>query len=294
MNNNYKTSVVLLGTGTPNANPNASGPSVAVVVNNNSYIVDFGPGVVRQAAKAYRNGIDGLEIKNLKVAFLTHLHSDHTCGFPDLIFTPWVLERDEPLKVFGPNGLKSMTSHILEAYKVDIDFRLNGFEKANDVGCKVEVTEIKEGLIYEDDLVQVEAFKVIHGTLESYGFKFYTPDKIIVISGDTAPCDTLAQKAKNCDILVHEVYHAAGLKARDPKWQKYHSTVHTSSYELAKIASEVKPKILVLYHQLYHMNIQNNKIDIEKIIAKKDNAILNEIKEKYTGKVISGKDLDVI
>lgn len=293
MNNNYKTSVVLLGTGTPNANPNASGPSVAVVVNNNSYIVDFGPGVVRQAAKAYRNGIDGLEIKNLKVAFLTHLHSDHTCGFPDLIFTPWVLERDEPLKVFGPKGLKSMTNHILEAYKVDIDFRLNGFEKANDVGCKVEVTEIKEGLIYEDDLIKVEAFKVIHGILESYGFKFYTPDKTIVVSGDTAPCDTLAQKAKNCDILVHEVYHAAGLKDRDPKWQTYHSTVHTSSYELAEIASKVKPKILVLYHQLYHMNIQNNKIDIEKIIAKKDNDILNEIKERYSGKVISGKDLDV-
>ena len=73
----------------------------------------------------------------------------------------------------------------------------------------------------------VEAFPVSHGTLESYGFKFTTPDKVIVISGDTAPLEIVAQKAEGCDILLHEVEYTAGLSAREPKWQKYHQEVHT-------------------------------------------------------------------
>ena len=184
-----ETKLVLLGTGTPNACPNASGPSTAVVVGDRSYLVDFGPGVVRQAAKAYQKGIDALRPDRLTVAFCTHLHTDHTAGYADLIFTPWVLERKEPLRVFGPKGIREMTDHIEKAYAVDIDFRINGFEKANEEGYKVEAKEIQPGIIYQDDRVTVEAFPVSHGTLESYGFKFTTPDKVIVISGDTAPLE---------------------------------------------------------------------------------------------------------
>lgn len=147
-----ETKLVLLGTGTPNACPNASGPSSAVVVGNRAYLVDFGPGVVRQASKAYFNGIDALRPDLLCTAFCTHLHTDHTAGYSDLIFTPWVLERNTPLKVFGPKGLRHMTDHILEAYSTDIDFRIHGFEKANENGYKVDVTEIENeenpGIIY--------------------------------------------------------------------------------------------------------------------------------------------------
>lgn len=126
-----ETKLVLLGTGTPNACPDASGPASAVVVGDRAYLVDFGPGVVRQASKAYYKGVDALRPDLLTVAFCTHLHTDHTAGYPDLIFTPWVLERDKPLQVFGPKGIRSMTEHILAAYAVDIDFRLHGFERAN-------------------------------------------------------------------------------------------------------------------------------------------------------------------
>ena len=187
-----ETKLVLLGTGTPNACPNASGPSTAVIVGDRSYLVDFGPGVVRQAAKAYQKGIDALRPDCLTVAFCTHLHTDHTAGYSDLIFTPWVMERKEPLKVFGPKGICEMTDYIEKAYAVDIDFRINGFEKANEEGYKVEAKEIQPGIIYQDDRVTVEAFPVSHGTLESYGFKFTTPDKVIVISGDTAPLEIVA------------------------------------------------------------------------------------------------------
>jgi len=264
--------IVLLGTGTPNAEPERSGPSIAIIVNNIPYIVDFGPGVIRQAAAT------GLKVENLKIAFLTHLHSDHTIGYPDLILTPWVLGRDELINVFGPKGLKKMTGYILSAYQEDIKERVLGLEPANDRGYRVEVTEIEPGIFYEDSNVKVEVFPVNHGSLEAFGYKFFTPDKTIVISGDTAPSEKLVEFYKGCDILIHEVYSVEGLKTRPPEWQEYHKNVHTSSYELAEIASQVQPKLLVLYHQLLW------GITEEELIL--------EIKEKYDGEVVSGKDLD--
>lgn len=288
-----ETKLVLLGTGTPNACPDASGPSSAVVVGDRAYLVDFGPGVVRQAAKAYRNGIDALRPDRLVTAFCTHLHTDHTSGYPDLIFTPWVLERKEPLRVFGPKGIRDMTEHLLKAYKVDIDFRINGFEKANEVGYRVETQEINSGVIYRDDRVTVEAFPVSHGTLESYGFKFTTPDRVIVISGDTAPLEIVAEKAKGCDILLHEVEYTAGLAAREPKWQKYHREVHTLSVDLAEIAKKAGPKLLVTYHRIYHMEIQDNTVDVGAEMARRNEAILEEIRNAgYEGPVVNGMDLD--
>ena len=284
-----ETKLVLLGTGTPNACPDASGPSSAVVVGDRAYLVDFGPGVVRQAAKAYRNGIDALRPDRLVTAFCTHLHTDHTAGYPDLIFTPWVLERKEPLRLFGPKGIRDMTEHLLKAYKVDIDFRINGFEKANEVGYRVETQEITSGVIYRDDRVTVEAFPVSHGTLESYGFKFTTPDRVIVISGDTAPLEIVAEKAKGCDILLHEVEYTAGLAAREPKWQKYHREVHTLSVDLAEIAKKARPKLLVTYHRIYHMEIQDNTVDVGAEMARRNEAILEEIRNAgYEGPVVNG------
>ncbi len=290
--------LVLLGTGTPNACPNASGPASAVVVGGRAYLVDFGPGVVRQASRAYFQGIDALRPDLLEVAFCTHLHTDHTAGYPDLIFTPWVLERNHPLQVYGPKGMKRMTDHILEAYSVDIDFRINGFEKANAVGYQLEVTEIasetESAVVYRDANVTVEAFPVSHGTLLSYGYKFISGEQSIVISGDTAPLDIVAEKAKDCDILLHEVEYSGGISAREPKWQKYHREVHTLSVDLAEVAKKADPKLLVTYHRIYHMNIQDNQKDLDAEMAVRDQKILDEIRDAgYTGKVINGKDLDI-
>ena len=128
------TKVILLGTGAPAPDPNHSGCSVAIVVNDTPYIIDFGPGLIRQAAALspkYKGSIKGLDVKRIKRAFLTHLHSDHTTGYPDLILTPWVMGRDEPLEVYGPEGIVEMTRNILKAYQEDIRYRLYGLEPAN-------------------------------------------------------------------------------------------------------------------------------------------------------------------
>lgn len=277
------TKIAFLGTGTPNPDPNHSGNSVAIIVNDTPYIVDCGPGLIRQAAALsprYGGKIEGLRVENIKRAFITHLHSDHTTGYPDLIFTPWVEGRDEPLEVYGPEGIKAMTNHILEAYKEDIRMRLYGLESGNNQGWRVNVHVFKEGIIYKDENVTIEAFSVKHGSWpEAYGFKFTTPDRTIAISGDTIPDKNLIEKCKGVDILIHEVYSAEKFKTRPEKWQKYHSLSHTSTYELAKIANQVKPCLLILYHQLYW--------------GANDKDLLQEISTIYKGKVVSAKDLDV-
>jgi len=271
--------IVLLGTGTPNAEPDRSGPSVAIVVNDTPYLVDFGPGVVRRAVAAFQAGVNGLEPKRLKRAFATHLHSDHTAGYPDLILTLWVLERDEPLEVYGPEGIRAMTEHILAAYQQDIDERLRGLEPANDRGYLVNVHEIEPGIVYRHSNITVSAFPVSHGSLRSYGYKFRTPDRTIVISGDTAPTERMVEECRGCDVLIHEVYSVAGLKSHAPAWQKYHSAVHTSSYELADLASLAKPGLVILYHQL--------------LWGTSEEDLLSEIRRGYDGLVVSGHDLDV-
>jgi len=274
------TKVVLLGTGTPNADPERSGPATAVVVNGQAYLVDCGPGVVRRAAAAHRAGINALAVDKLTHVFITHLHSDHTLGYPDLIFSPWVLERTVPLEAYGSPGLAAMTDHILAAYEVDIRVRVDGLEPANMTGYQVNVHEIGPGVIYEDGNVRVTAFPVRHGSFEhAYGFRFETPDRTVVISGDTAPCASLIEHAKGCDVLVHEVYSQAGSETRPPEWQRYHRAFHTSAVELAEIANQVRPKLLVLTHLLLWGSSP------EELVA--------EIRETYDGEVRYGQDLDV-
>jgi ribonuclease BN (tRNA processing enzyme) len=269
-----------LGSGTPNADPDRSGPAVAIVVDDTPYLVDLGPGVVRRAAAAQRNGIEGLAVSHLKIAFITHLHSDHTLGYADFIFSPWVLERDVPAEVFGPPGLRAMTDHLTAAYEADIRVRLEGLEPANREGYKVNVHEIGPGLAYEDERVRVSAFSVDHGAWQhAYGYRFETPDRTIVISGDTRPTDSIVEACRRCDILIHEVYSTAGFARRAPVWQRYHASSHTSSLELAEIAQRARPGLLILYHQLLWGSAPED--------------LLSEIAAVYEGPVVYGNDLDV-
>jgi ribonuclease BN (tRNA processing enzyme) len=277
------TQVVLLGTGTPNADPEHSGCSVAIVVNGTPYIVDCGPGLIRQAAAMtprYGGKIPGLDTKNIKRAFITHLHSDHTVGYPDLILTPWVMGRNEPLEVYGPDGIVRMTEHILEAYREDIHYRLFGLEPANDRGWRVNAHEIEEGVVYRDANVMVEAFRVCHGTWpNAFGFRFTTPDRVIVISGDTRPCEKILQYAEGADILIHEVYYKKACDQYEPHWKAYHASHHTSTLEVGEIATKAKPGLVILYHILFW--------------GATEEQLLGEVAETYEGKVVVGSDLNV-
>lgn len=278
---NPGTSVVMLGTGTPIPDPSRSGPSVAIVVNGKSYIVDCGPGVVRRAsAAAEKTGLTALKASNLRVLFITHLHSDHTLGYPDIMLTPAVMHRNAPLEVYGPPGLKAMTDHLLQAYSEDIDLRIHGLEHGEPPGYQINVHEIQPGIIYRDENVTVTAFQVKHGSWKyAYGYRFVTADKTVVISGDTSPAEVVAEQCNHCDVLIHEVYCQRGFDRMGPAGKEYHSHFHTSTRELAEIAQKASPKLLVLYHQLF-FGCSNSEL-------------ADEMKRYYKGPSVSANDLDV-
>jgi len=278
--NKPRTRLVILGTGNPYPDPIRSGPAAAIIVDDTPYLIDFGPGVIRRTEAAYQCGEYSLRSHNLKTAFLSHMHSDHAVGFPDLIYTPWVMGRDEPLQVYGPKGMDNMTAHTLAAYDMDKEQRICGLEAINPDGFGVQSHEIEAGRVYEDDLIKVDAFAVDHGdTWDAFGYRFETPDGVIVISGDTRPTPALIEASKDCDILLHEVYSAAGFKKRPKDWRRYHSHMHTSSEELAEIASEIKPGLVVMTHLLLWGRSE------EKLIA--------EVESAYDGEVVCADDLDI-
>ena len=277
-----QTRIVLLGTGTPGAEPDRSGPATAIVVGAKAYLVDFGPGIVRQAsAAASTTGVLPLRLQNLRIAFLTHLHSDHPAGYPDLILTPWVLGRHDPLQVYGPPGIKAMTEAVLQAYREDIRVRTEGPERLPPAGGRVEAYEIAAGVVCEDELVTVEAFAVPHGIWDhAFGYKFTTADRVVVISGDTGPFDRLAEIASGADVLVHEAYGNAGFSLRAPETQHYHGTFHTSATKVGQIAKEAGVRMVILYHQLH-------------LAGGSPEEMVNEVRAAYDGPVFYGRDLDV-
>jgi ribonuclease BN (tRNA processing enzyme) len=279
-----RTQIVFLGTGNPSPMPDHQGPATAVVVNGSAYLVDAGTGIVRQASAAASKGIPALKAPNLKIVFVTHLHSDHTIGLPDLISTPWIMGRRVPLEVYGPPGIKAMTDHILAAWSEDNNIRINGLEHGNNTGNRVNAHEITGGIVYRDSNVTVKAFPVPHGSWPvALGYRFETADRTIVFSGDERPSDAIVQNCNGCDVLIHEVYSERGYAASDSAWRKYVKSFHTSTTELAALATRARPKLLILYHQMY---FARNAADNE-------TAMLAEIRKHYKGHVVSARDLDV-
>jgi ribonuclease BN (tRNA processing enzyme) len=284
------TQVVLLGTGDPAADPDQSGPATAVIVNDTPYLVDLGAGVVRRAkAAVVDRGIKALEPTNLRVAFVTHLHSDHTVGYVDLILTPWVLGRRVPIDVHGPSGIKAMTEHLLEAYRVDFTTRTNSETGSHGQvveGHVVNAHEVRTGVVYKDGNVTVTAFPTRHA-MESYGYRFDTPDRSVVISGDTNPTQATIDACRGCDVLIHEVRTLAGLATRPPAFQRFASKYHTTTAQLAELAAQAKPRLLILYHHGIALRPEVNPA------ASSPAELLNEMSSRYSGHVVVGHDLDV-
>ena len=280
-----ETKLIVLGSGTPNPDPERYGSGYAVVVNNSAYIIDFGPGIVRRISAmspTWGGDYPSMELQNINIAFLTHIHSDHSGALADLILTPWIMGRNEPLRLYGPPGLNAMSKNITEAYIDDIDYRLYGSQPSNKHGYTTKVTEIsKDGLIFKDDNVEVTAFKNAHGDFQnSFGFLFVTKDKKILLSGDTAVSENLKKYGTDLDILVHEVFSSETFINKTKDWQIYHQAHHTSSIDLGIIANELKPKKLVLSHILFW--------------GASEESLLNDVKKNFNGDTVIAKDLMVI
>ena len=273
-----RTRIVMLGTGTPIPDPDRQGPSLVIVVDSTPYFFDAGTGVVRRAAAAAREGVPGLQMPRLQRVFITHLHSDHTIGLPDLLSTPWIQGRRVPLEVYGPPGTQRMINAILDGWSEDIHERLatSGGPSAN--GWKANVHEIAAGLVYKDSLVTVRAFAVPHSAWKyAFGYRIDTPDRSIVVSGDTKPSPAIAAACNGCDVLIHEVYSDSGFANIPALRQKYHAQAHTSATQLGMIATDAHAKLLILTHILF--------------FGASEQRVLAEVRSTFSGRVVLPRDL---
>lgn len=277
-----ETKVVMLGTGTPVPDADRAGAGIAVIYNEEAYVFDAGGGTVQNAiAAAQKNGIDALYPTKINHLFFTHLHSDHVLDYPELLATYW-WRRDNPIKVFGPAGTKGMSEGIYKMLADDTKTRLGGNQPiVNPDAAYADVTEFsKDGIILKDADVTIEAFAVSHGSWDSaFAYRVTTPDRVIVISGDTTYNEKLRDIAKSADLLIHEAISHEGWSGLPENWQDYHAAAHTISTDLARLANETRPKLLVLYHVLHY------RAPIE--------STLNEIRAEYDGDVVLANDLDV-
>jgi len=278
-----ETRVVILGTGTPTPVADRSGPGVAVVVNGAAYVFDAGGGMVEKAVEAsVKMGIRELNPQDIKYLFLTHLHSDHIHDIGELASSRW-WSRPQRLAIYGPKGIARYTQLMNEAAQIEADIRTVGTPAqliTDREGYLATATEIEEGLVFENADIKVEAFTVPHGEIRpSFGYRVTTADKTIVISGDTAFSEELAEMAKGVDILIHEVMSGDKLASQSEFWQLYHGASHTSATDVGRIANIARPGVVVLYHILFF------DATADEIVA--------EAKRVYDGNVILANDLDV-
>jgi ribonuclease Z len=239
--------LIVLGAGMPVPDPDRAGPAYAFVYGDRVLLFDAGAGVMRRAAAA------GLPIDGFHRVFLTHLHSDHTLGLPDVLLTTWVMGRRSPMLVVGPPGARQMVDHLVAAWSEDIRVRTTGLERGQPGGERAIVTETTGGAAYDSAGLKVTAIPVPHGEwAHAFGWVIETPDRRVVLSGDAAPNRALGDAARSADVLVHETYPEVRLKPENrpggDAWPAYMRSVHTSDREVGLLAAGAGVRHVVLSH----------------------------------------------
>jgi ribonuclease BN (tRNA processing enzyme) len=244
------TKLVLLGTGGgPMPKITRSAPANAVVVDDATYIVDCGNGVARQMARAR------LPFRSLRAVFVTHHHSDHTADFGNLFLLSWAGGLDHPVDAFGPPPLRTMTDQFLSLNAFDIGTRIAD-EGRPPLAPLIRAHDIDApGEVYRDERVRVTCALVLHPpVVPAFAFRFDTPDRSIVFSGDTAPCEALVELARDADVLVHEVLHEPSLDAicanlpNATRLRRHLLDSHTAHDQVGVVARDAGVKVLVLNH----------------------------------------------
>jgi ribonuclease Z len=239
--------VTLLGTGNPRPSIDRFGPSILVEAGKETLLFDCGRGATIRLSQA------GIPFSSVTALFLTHLHSDHVVGVPDLWLTGWIMGRDTPLRVWGPAGTTDMLKHLKEAYTFDVHVRRDVDEQLPAQGAVLTGKDIDEGVVYDSNGVKVTAFRVDHGLVKpALGYRIDYHGHSVVLSGDTRPSDNLVKFAHGTDVLVHEVLDPEAYQDIDNSL----STVqrdrvrnhHTTPEEAGKIFTRVAPKMAVYSH----------------------------------------------
>lgn len=273
------TSLTLLGTaGGPTPQGKRHAPANVVTVDGSAYVIDCGNGVADQMVRA------GVPFSALRAVFVTHNHSDHNADVGNLLLLGWS-GISTPVHVHGPAPLSGPLKNFFEMQRYDIDTR------AHDEGRRplhelVEAVEIAEpGVVYRDELVTVTAALVDHPPVEpAFGYRIDTPDRSIVFSGDTVPCDALVELARGADVLVHEAMHAPALggllsRLNGDTMRKHLLGSHTRADQAGEVAQRAGVATLVL----------NHLVPADDSVS--DQTWHAEASRTFSGDIVVGKDL---
>jgi ribonuclease Z len=264
--------VTLLGTGTPNPGMVRFGPSILVEAGTEKLIFDAGRGCLQRLNQLH------LSYARINAIFLTHLHSDHIVGLPDLWLTGWLLSnRRTAQQVFGPEGTAEMMNHLQKAFAYDIGIRISD-DHAPEEGCRFRVKDIRQGVVYENNGVRVTAFEVDHYPIvPAFGYRVDYHGHSVVLSGDTRYSENLIKFAKGTDLLIHEVAIAPeNLLSSDPDYHIY--AHHTSIEQTCQVFRAVRPRLAVYSH-------------IVKLGGLLESDLSKRAMAHYPGKFIIGEDL---
>ncbi len=278
------TRLVLLGTaGGPTPKVTRSAPAQAIVVGDRIYLVDCGDGVARQFALAK------LPLGQLRAVFITHQHSDHNAGYGPLFLLGWTAGITAPVDTYGPPPLVKMTRLLLESYEYDIELRMRN-EARPPLAPLVRPHEITApGEVFKDDRVRVTAALNHHPPIEhSFAYRFDTPGRSIVISGDTAHSESVLALARGADVLVHEVFFRPFWERPDApqtaEIRRHIIASHTDAEDAGRLAAAAGVKTLVLTHF----------VPSEPTGAVPEEVWVAAAKKHFAGTVIAGRDLTEI
>ena len=237
--------VTLLGTGCPPAVMNRFGPSILVEAGEQKFLFDAGRGALQRLNQVK------VRWRDVQGVFLTHLHSDHVVGFPDLWLTGWLTPgRDVPLQVWGPRGTKKMMSHLEQAYEYDIRIRLYD-DRASPDGVVILAEDVAGGFVYEKNGVKITAFEVDHTPVKpAFGYRIDYAGRSVVLSGDTRVSENLIRHAQGVDLLVHEVASPETFQRAGSPPERAKSVVahHVTPEQAGEVFSRTKPKLAVYSH----------------------------------------------
>lgn len=269
-----KISLTLLGTGSPRPDLERSGPSQTLHIGDQTILIDCGEGTTAQLMKAKINPQD------IEVLFFTHLHSDHFLGYGQFLLGGWGMGRRK-LTVVGPKGLKKFHDTLINMYEEDIRYRTSLGRPGNGI-LDVNIIELDgPGQVPDVIPAKVTAASMVHN-VPTFGYRFEMVDKIVVVSGDTAPTPNIESLATNADLLVQDACLAKTAiyrDTKDPELQKIWDNLqkeHCSPAQAGDIATKANVKKLVLTHFLPN------------IIPEE---AYTEAKETFHGEVIVGEDL---